>query len=196
MTREGFPLQWPNNIQRSTKLIRSQFKTTVESSRKGILNQIKLLKGVDAIITTNVPLRKDGQMYADIRPVAGELAIAVYFTWSGIEYVIACDNYDRLQDNLRAAEKIIEAIRGIERWGNKATVERAFKGFKAELPKFAGTETETCWSILNVPENSPAAVIKAAYREKTKHAHPDVPGGSAAAFLKLSRAFEEAIKTV
>jgi len=191
MKREGFPLQWPADIERTARVIRSPFKTTVEVSRKGILKQIKLLGGKDPVITTNIPVRQDGQLYATGQPAGGELAIAVYFTWQDKEYVVACDNYDRLQDNLRGAEKIIEAIRGIERWGNKATVERAFKGFKAELPQYAGGSNGAWWQVLQVDQNADRDTIWESCKRLRKYYHPDMPTGNKDMFVLVLEAYEQ-----
>lgn len=197
--KKGFPLQWPDNIPRTSKSIRAPFKvSSIDAPRKGILKEIRLLNGKQPVITTNIPLRSDGQLYATGKPAGGEMAVAVYFTWQGTEYVIACDNYDRIEDNLRAAEKIIEAIRGIERWGNKGIVEQAFEGFKSKQLSQGSGITKTnlntgWWIILQVDKSASKDVIIAAYRSLVKKYHPDnLVTGNKDKFIQVQTAFQEA----
>jgi len=195
MIREGFPLQWPQHIKRSAHTVRSAFKTTLDGSRKGALNQIKLMKGINAVITTNIPIRRDGQFYADSKPIGGEIGVAVYFTWQRVEYCVACDKYDRLVDNMRGCEKIIEAIRKIEFWGNKATMESAFKGFAAELPQYAGTSNAAWWDILGINKNCSDSEILGAYRLLAKKYHPDnADTGNKNKFIQIHQAYEQGLK--
>lgn len=209
--REGFPLQWPDDIERTKSPKRAMFKApSIDAPRKGILKQIKLLRGTNAVITTNIPLKKDGQLYATGQPAQGEMAVAVYFTWLSKEYVVACDNYDRIQDNLRVAEKIIEAIRGIERWGNQRAVQQAFKGFGVkELPPASKIVTgrhvtkgpvyfeKNWWEVLGVAQNTTAEVLRAAYRALAKQYHPDnKETGDKKIFADVMAAYEQGSKEV
>src|SRR3546814_9453399 len=43
--------------------------------------------------------------------------VAVYFTLKGKDTVLACDRWYRAADNMVAIAKHIEAIRGMDRWG-------------------------------------------------------------------------------
>src|SRR5262245_54177038 len=56
---------------------------------------------------------------------------AVYFTHKGRQMCFACDRWDKMEDNLHAVSKTIEALRGIERWGTGEMVQQAFTGFVA-----------------------------------------------------------------
>lgn len=54
------------------------------------------------------------------------------------EHVIACDSFKEVRLNIASIAFTIKAIRQIERCGTSALLERAFKGFVAELPAAAG----------------------------------------------------------
>jgi hypothetical protein len=102
--------------------------------------------------------------------------------------VFACDKWRTVQDNMRAIQRTIEAIRGIERWGASEMMERAFAAFEALPPP------KSCWDILGVRPGSPRDEIEAAYRAKAKRTHPDA-GGSTTAMADLNRARSEALGT-
>jgi hypothetical protein len=81
----------------------------------------------------------------------------------------ACDKWDKVHDNLQSIRKTIEALRGIERWGESDMMERAFSGFQ----QLEGPKPETAWSILGVPEGSNAEVCRTARNQLAKLYHPD-----------------------
>jgi hypothetical protein len=96
----------------------------------------------------------------------------------------ACDQWDKVEDNILAIAKAIEAIRGIERWGTGDMVEAAFAGF-VFLPSPDDWRSE-----LGHPKTR--AEAEAAYRQRSRTAHPDVPGGSHERMARLNRAREAA----
>jgi len=55
---------------------------------------------------------------------------------------LACDRWDKVQDNIYAIAMTIEPLRGIERWGSGSMVEQAFTGF------FALPAPKSPWEIL------------------------------------------------
>jgi len=137
-------------------------------------------------LSTNVPLRRDGLPYS-LQREPEDRGVAVYFLWHGKTMVFACDRWNKVEDNVRAVTKTIEAIRGIERWGASEMMERAFTAFEALPPP------RSCWDILGVSPYATAADISAAYHTKARTMHPDV-GGSEAAMSELNRANDEAIR--
>lgn len=170
---EAFPLQWPEGFERSKNKKYSQFQCTVAQARDGVLEEIKRLKGQNPIISSNVPVKRDGQMYGNAKPVDGDTGVAVYFTWDNEQYVLACDQYMYLQDNLRAIEKSIDALRGLKRWGASDILKRAFKGFKALPPSLEFVVTE---------DN---------YKSLVKKYHPDnLETGDHETFIKIQQAYE------
>jgi hypothetical protein len=189
---EAFPLHWPEGFERSTVKRPSQFKVTLAQARDGVLNELERLKGQNTIISSNIPLKKNGDMYATQMPVDGDHGVAVYFTWRGDPVVLACDAYPSIRENLRAVQKSIEAIRGLDRWGASDILKRTFMGFKA-LPQNAGPSSMPWWEILHVSQNTPEAIVTAAYRSLAKQYHPDNNvTGDREKFELITKAYEQA----
>lgn len=132
MTRatDAHPLRWPDGRPRTRAPQRSRFEVSFAAARDGLLDEIGRLGGSAVVVSTNVPLRRDGLPYAG----GGEPAdrgVAVYFAVRGRALCFACDRWDRVRDNLQAIRRTVEALRGIERWGTGAMVKQAFDGFRA-----------------------------------------------------------------
>lgn len=136
-------------------------------------------------------MKRDGQMYGNLKPVDGDTGVAVYFTWDNDQYVLACDQYIYLQDNLRAIEKSIDALRGLKRWGASDILKRAFKGFKA-LGSGTDIKKREWWEVLGVSSNAHPEVSKGKYRELAKIYHPDVERtGDAERFKEINDAYNQ-----
>jgi hypothetical protein len=116
--------------------------------------------------------------------------VAVYFKRKGVEVCFACDKYDAVWKNMRAIQRTVEALRGIERWGSSTLLERAFTGFTA-LPEKTGP---SCWDTLGIAPTNDEGAIVAAWRGKAKEAHADV-GGSHEAMVALNEAKDIALAT-
>lgn len=172
---EAFPLQWPHGFERTKTKKNSAFQCTLAEARDGVLKEIYLMKGINPVISSSVPLKKDGIMYGGLKPVDGDHGVAVYFTWKNEQYVLACDTYSWIHENLRAIEKSINAIRGLDRWGASDILKRAFSGFKA------------------LPESKlPFEVTKENYKSLVKKYHPDnQETGDHNIFIKIQTAFSE-----
>jgi hypothetical protein len=104
--------------------------------------------------------------------------------------VLACDKWNRPEDNLWAIAKHIDALRGQARWG-VGSVEQAFAGYAA-LPHRSGPDP---WEVLGVQQTATEAEVLAAFRHKARAAHPDT-GGSHDAFAELSQAKDIALATI
>lgn len=185
---EAYPLHWPQGWPRARYTQTARFEASFAKARDGLFNEIKLLGGTHIVLSSNIPLRRDGIPYAN-QPQPADKGVAVYFLRRGRSMVFACDRWNKVEDNIRAIEKTIEAIRGIERWGASEMMERAFTAFEA-LPA-----PKSCWDILGLKPGASAADISAAYRSKARTAHPDA-GGSEAAMAELNRARDEAMSAI
>jgi hypothetical protein len=167
------PLQWPDGWPRTTMPTRSRFSCTFAQARDGILHQLDLMGVPDyrVVLSTNVPLRRDGLPYANC-PEPDDPGAAVYWTTpEGHRRVMPCDRWDRVRDNLRAIERSLEALRGLDRWGTPGIVERAFTGFAA-LPAAASD-----WrSVLGTSGDVTLEQVRAQYRRLSREAHPDLGG--------------------
>lgn len=186
-----FPLAWPLGYPRHEgNKITSRFKATVDNARKGVFREIKLLKGKDVIISTNIPLRRDGNFYASLKPVSDDLGVAVYFTFKNEQKVVCCDAYKTIVENIRAIEKSINAIRGLENWKCSDILNQAFSGFKA-LPE---NIMRNCWSILGIQKTADLTAVRNAYTTLAKKHHPDVAGGNHEKFIEIKKAYMQAAK--
>ena len=134
---------------------------------------------------TNFQLRADGRPRRD-RAYPLDTAVTFFFELDGQPHVLACDRWDRVEDNIAAIAAHIEALRGQERWG-VADMKQAFAGHVA-LPS-----PEQWWQVLGVRSDAPADEVDRAWREKMRTAHPD-QGGSEAAAQRLNWARAEARK--
>lgn len=181
---EAYPLHWPQGWPRVSRRERSRFDTTFAKSRDGLFEQIRLMGGRYPLLSTNIPLRRDGLPYANT-PEPMDPGVAVYFEHKGRQMSFACDRWDRVRDNMRAIEKTIEAIRGIERWGASDMMERAFSAFEA-LPPPGGWREE-----LGLGPTATLEDVKRRHRELVKTHHPD-NGGDAEQFRRVNEAYEAA----
>lgn len=87
----------------------------------------------NAVVSTNVALRRDGLPLASAKRV-DDPGVAVYFLYKGKQTCFACDRWDKVEDNIYAVAKTIDAMRGIARWGTGDMLDAAFNGFTALPP--------------------------------------------------------------
>jgi hypothetical protein len=183
----AFPLQWPAGMRRTAFPDRSAFGAkTIRSAYDFAAAEIRRMGGSAIVVSSNLRLRGDGTPYSDQRQPA-DVGVAVYFQRRGQSVAFACDRWQKLEHNLYAIGKTIEALRGIERWGSADTVDQAFAGFVALPPPLAW------WTVLGVDPESGVDVIEAHFRTKAKTAHPDA-GGSHAAMSELTAARDAGLK--
>ncbi len=181
----AYPLTWPAGWPRTKRPQRSRFSVTLDVARQELVWEIERMGGRYPLISTDVPLRRDGYPYASAK-TPDDVGVAVYFERDGKQMVFACDRWDRIRDNLRAIQKTIEALRGVERWGASDMMERALSAFVA-LPSPIDP-----WGKLDIQKGSGDDEIERAYRSKAKTAHPDA-GGTAEEMVSLSAARDEAL---
>ncbi len=186
-TVDAFPLQWPVHWPRTKSPSRARFDTTMAAARDGILHELSLMgvRSNSIVISTDIPLRMDGLPKAN-RRVPDDPGVAVYFIREGRELCIPCDKWDRIQDNMQAIRKTIEALRGLERWGAKHMVDAAFQGFDA-LP---AQSQHGWWVVLGVPRDASGTDVRSAYRMAVSVHHPD-KGGDPERFHEIQQAFDE-----
>jgi len=167
----------------------ARFNTSLARARDEVIRQVELLRGryvrSDVIISTNLQLRRDGFPLASQRQ-PDDVGVAVYFTYKKQQVCFACDRWRKIEDNMQAIAKTIDALRGVARWGTGDMMEAAFRGFTA-LPN---PESNHWSDVLGVPRNATGDDVRAAYRDLRSKHHPD-RGGSADQFLRVQRAFEQ-----
>lgn len=198
MTITAFPLSWPLHKPRTDhwRVERSAFdrKRTLATSRDLLVNEVKLLRGADLVVSSNIPLRLDGlprSGYAAPR----DAGVAIYFKRDKQDMAFACDRWDRVEDNIYAIAKTIDALRGVARWGTGDMLKAAFTGFTALPPPIAAGMMRDWWLVLQLDTRYPTADdIQAAYRRLASKYHPDRDGGDAAKMAELNQARDEALK--
>lgn len=136
-------------------------------------HELDLLRATACVLSTNVELRLDGQPKSN-RALCPDSGAAVYFKLKGRDISLACDKWDRVECNVWAIAKHIEALRGQERWGI-GTVEQAFTGYLA-LP--APMDLEPWWEVLDCKEGDDKATVEKRYHYLAKVNHPDNGGGN------------------
>lgn len=150
------------------------------------MKEIDLLGGKNVVLSSNVPLRRDGL------PLAGQAqpkdpGVAIYFLYKEKQMAFACDRWWRIEENIQAIKKTIEALRGIARWGTGDMLQAAFEGFTA-LP-----QPKSWAEILKVPPDAFIDTIEAHYKILARKHHPD-QGGSEAAMAEINAAIAAARK--
>lgn len=183
MSATAYPLQWPSDWPRTRHRERSRFDTTFAKARDGLADELERMGARHVVLSTNIELRLDGQPYAN-RAQPGDPGVAVYFEYKKQPRTFACDRWDRIEDNIQAIRKTIEALRGIERWGASDMMERAFTGFTALPDQTHGA----WWAVLGVDRDASPALVESMYRQKRSKTHPD-KGGDEAEFDRVQKAW-------
>lgn len=188
MNNEKFPLQWPAAYPRSKSRDRARFKTTFWQAVKRLYRELELMGAGDIVVSTNVPLRRDGLPYAD-PPRINDPGVAIYFKLKSQTMSMACDAWDKVDDNAQALCLTIEAMRGLDRWGSSDMLNRVFQGFTA-LP--APASSRPWWEILGARDaQRPIDEYETRYKQQMRLAHPDA-GGSNERAQELNQAIQEA----
>jgi DnaJ domain len=174
---EAYPLHWPFGKPRAASPQHSRFNVGFSTARDCLMQEINLLGGRLPVLSSNIPIKRDGLPYAGQRE-PDDRGIAVYFTLRDRQFCFSCDRWDKTADNIQAIRHTIAALRGIERWGTGDMVQQAFTGFLA-LPS-----PENPYDVIGVESGATEEEIESAYRKKAKLLHPDL-GGDPDAFKRL-----------
>lgn len=205
MTAEAYPLQWPAGRKRTERWHReaAKFDVTFSRARDNIVAEVGRLAGrypdPQIVISTNIALRRDGL------PLAGQRApddpgVAVYFLYKKRQMSFACDRWHKIEHNMQAIAKTIEALRGIARWGTGDMLEAAFTGFTALPPPGANgpaqqPATKRTWRDVFGTGVRTRAELSDVYRRMAGAFHPD-RGGDPAKMAELNTARDEALKEI
>lgn len=179
---EAYPLSWPISWPRSRGRQSARFKTAFASAVANVRREVELMGGERLIISSNVPLRRDGLPSAKATYVA-DPGVAVYFERKKDPLCFPCDVWDAVDDNMQAVAKTIEALRGIKRWGSVQLADQAYKGFLM-LP----APEPPPWQILGVSSTATEEEIQKAHRRLAFAHHPDRPGGDEQQMSRINTA--------
>lgn len=192
---EAYPLYWPEGWKRTPAhhRERGRYRVGFAQTRDDLLNELEKLGARDVLISSNIPLRRDGLPYAALTEPP-DTGIAIYWTTgprdAPVYRTIACDKYQSTAANLRALCAAIEAFNILRRSGASQVLEQAYKGFAA-LP----SNGERPWrEVLQLHGTGYTfEQIKAAYRLLVPTHHPDT-GGTHEKMAELNAAYEAATK--
>lgn len=185
---EANPLAWPAGRERTQSPSRSAFEVTLGNAVRELTAEIRRLGGQYPVISSNMRIRSDGLPYSK-QSQPSDPGVAVYFEFRGKQMCFACDRWDRAQDNMRAVQRTIEAMRGIERWGTGEMMNRAFSAFEALPPP----ERFDWREVLGLRGSVTKEQVKTKWRELSRKNHPD-QGGSEDQQARINRARDEAHK--
>jgi hypothetical protein len=168
---------------------------TGDAAINHLFSQASLMGARQVILSTNVPLRRDGTPYRDTQSPA-DPGVALYWSTDSFkDRVIVCDNWDHVHANIRAIGLTLEHMRGIERAAGSQVLNRAFTSFGALPAGAAAPVVRPWWEVFCLKKEVVGMVtlpmVEAQYRDLATKAHPD-KGGSEAAMAELNRAREEA----
>jgi hypothetical protein len=163
----AYPLAWPPGFPRTKRPGKSQFRVTLNGALNGVHDELRRLGAKHIVLSSNVTL-------GNHRPE--DTGVACYFVRAGRQLCIPCDAWDKVEDNLRAIEKTINAQRGIERWGGKHLVDAAFDGYVALPPPGRSLEDATWRRVLGVDDGADLGTVERAYRKLAIAHHPDQGG--------------------
>lgn len=196
---EAYPLCWPPTRKRTGQWSRerAQFDMSFARARDEIVRQVQMLIGKyeaakNLIISTNIALRRDGLPLASQKQ-PDDPGVAIYFTYKKRQMCFACDRWIKVEDNMQAIAKTIDALRGVARWGTGDMMEAAFTGFAA-LPAPGQTQARGWREVM---EWEPGEIVtldmaNGRFAVLAMKCHPDRPGGSHDAMVELNRALAQA----
>ncbi len=198
---EAYPLRWPLGYPRTKYPKLSPFKKTrydydlgktlrrtLEAERTFLRTELRLLKAKNVVVSTDIPLRQDGEFYSQRRN-PDDPAIAVYFVLGDQQKVIACDAWNNIQDNIRAIARTIKNLRGLDRYKCTDIMKGVFSGLEERMLPAAGEGSGAAWwDVLEIDMGASADEIDRAFKRLAKLHHPDVPGGSADTYHTISEA--------
>lgn len=196
---EAYPLNWPEGWARTPagRRRRAPYKLPPDAATQHLVGELGRLGAIKSsvVISTNMPIRRDGLPYANVR-APEDPGVAVYWSTQAFkDRAIGCDKWDKLHDNIHAIGLAIAALRAIDRAGASQILERAFSAFGALPPSNAAPVVRPWWDVLDIPQSAigvlSIAMVEARYRELATKAHPD-RGGSDAAMAELNAAREQA----
>lgn len=191
-----YPLEWPAGWARTPryKRQRAAFRhykqaMTMANANSRLQQQLDLL-GVRGTMTlsTNVELRIDGL------PRSGQgqptdPGASLWFTYKGKATVLACDKWDRVEDNVTALAAHIDAIRRVDRYG-VGSIEQALAGYKA-LPADTAADWRSVFAFAG--EQATVDRVNERYHILAREKHPDITHDDGAAMAHLNRARDYAL---
>lgn len=201
-----YPLAWPAKRPRrkAAARVRGEFSEAAETKGKTkaitlstacdrLEDQIDRLGGTYPVLSSNVELRMDGRPRADRAPPV-DPGICVYFQLKGVPYVLACDTFTDVAQNIAAVANHIDTLRRQERYGVASATEalQAFQALPAPdgpalVPKGPSAHGKRPWRAVLGSQDC-VENVEAVYRALAKRS-----GGDSDTLLELNTARDAAI---
>ena len=131
-------------------------------------------------VSTNVP-RGFGGAVRSVEVQPEDRGAAVYFVLDGAHLVLACDRWDKVEDNLYAIVRELEANRSRVQWG-VVSMQRAFACYStrpaADVPLDGGAlrpQPEVVPSPAEPEKPSPKMKKKCGFCDTAGHTRPTCP---------------------
>ena len=207
---EAFPLQWPEAWPRTSPSQRKRAafgqksssgyglqRRTITSAFNELYNELRMLGASNVVLSSNLRRRLDGSPIGDQRQPE-DPGVAVYFVLDKVEKCMPIDRWDRVEDNMVAIAKCINALRGMDRWGAKNFINAAFRGFAA-LPPPDGYEAGSAQGYTKIvrsfyditginPQITDFGYLEYSYKSMAKRLQPD-NGGNNESMQELNEAW-------
>jgi len=181
---DAYPLNWPTGWKRTQWPQPSRFGNHSLAYAMGyLMNELKRLGASHIVVNTNLTVRKTDGLPKSGQRQPDDRGVAVYFRLYNENQCIPCDKWNRIECNIWAIAKSVEALRGLERWGAKEMVKASFQGFKA-LPETA-TQPKVDYFSGCVTKDE----CKSRFRDLSKTLHPD-QGGDGERFAEMLRQYD------
>jgi hypothetical protein len=184
------PLDWPEGYPRTKERKPSRFRVSFSQALDGVRKELQRMHALNILVSTNLDVARDGWPDPRSRLRNEDPGVAVYWNYAGKLHVIACDAWERVEDNLHSVALTIAADRGKERWGCSAVFERAMTAYVALPPP---PRMKDWWEVLGCTKEADIEDVEDLYKIKLKRFHPDA-GGSHERMAELNRAIDEARK--
>lgn len=132
-----YPLAWPAGRPRCKARRLGPFRQSdkpiaATGAVTRLMVELDRLGARYALLSTNLETRMDGSLILT-RGMPSDPGVAVYFQLNGAPYVLACDTFSELSQNLAGIAGHVEAMRRIERYG-VATSAETLEAFRALPP--------------------------------------------------------------
>lgn len=189
--RFEYPLQWLQQQQRTKNPQRARFgERSIFKAGNELINELKRLGGKNMIISSNLETKARGTGFYANQKVE-DSGIVVYFDLKDKAKAMACDRWNKPEDNIWALYLSIQAIRGLERWGGSDFLDGLFTGFQA-LPYYEeGQQTPLITAPQYFQYCESLEDVEITWKKKRAYMHPD-RGGSNEDFIELTRQYKEA----
>jgi hypothetical protein len=203
---QNYPLHWPSHRPRKKTRVAGSFKSgqqpiTLTPALDRLENELRRFGAMHVVISTNIEPRLDGRPRAG-QPQPTDPGAVAYCSIRGKPFALACDTFNKVEQNIAALAAHIDATRAQERYG-VASAEESLQAFSALPPPATGPVVRPWREVLSFGPTFPtdmepqdaALVVGAKFKRLAEKLHPD-KGGTTEAMAELNCAKDEALKEI